>query len=339
MNQKLQNLERGLSAAVFVLLLIFFQTLPKGLGSADLLTISGFLGLVVSIVLPIVVFSLASAVAVTYGMVSVGRMPISIALVLATIAGIAVLGTSLHFVAFCFITAYSLLYYSDSSRREAKERKKISVNRCTLWGLSNMTFTFVVGISLAFFLWYNPLVMSQGFQIPAPLVSLSANFAVSTFTGQGCVEEMKIGECIDLVVSKEEARLRADARERCKSDDLCYNNVDKQITAERPSFRVKTVDNMESQLGVKIDEAETVRETIVHVIETRANDFFGPNKQFIAPALALTLFSILNGASVIIFPLVLFFSTAIFKMLVSLGLVKVELRVEQVEDIVIPETL
>ncbi len=335
-NLKLQNLERGLAAAVFVLMVIFLQTLPREMGATDILTPSGFLGAATSLILPLIFFALLSAVTVVYGMVSVGRMPIGIALALASVAGIALLGPSLHVVAFSLITAYTMLYYSNSSRRESKERKKVSVNRCTLWGLSNMTFTFVVGICLAFFLWYNPIVMEQGFQIPEPLVALSSNFAISTFTGQGCTPDMKLGDCIDLIVDREEARLRANAREKCAGDNACYQAVDRQITEERPEFERKTIENMASQLGIEVDESKTVRETVVDVIETRADDFFGPNKHFIAPAIAMTLFAILNGASVIIFPIVLFFSMLIFKLLVSMELIKVELRNEQVEEIVIP---
>ena len=330
---KAKNLERGLAGAVFLLMVIFFQLLPRGLGQKDLLSISGAMEAFVSLILPLTALALLSAVAVVYGMVSKGRTPLLVALAISGIAGIGLLGASLHWVAFIFISAYSMLYYSNSARRESTERKKISVNRCTLWGLSNMTFTLALGISLAFYLWYNPIVLEQGFQIPAPFVTLSSGLAVSTFTGQGCTEEMLISECITLIADREEERLRANAREKCAGNDICYENSNRLIIEARPEFERKSVESMQNQLGVQIDLNKNVRQTVVDVIEAKADLFFGEHIHFVAPAIALTLFAIMNGASVIIFPLVLFFSTLLFKLLISIGLVKVELRVEQVEEI------
>lgn len=222
---------------------------------------------------------------------------------------------------------FSMMAYSRAVRQESRERIHASPFKCSSTGYGGATFLFIAALSVATFI--GAQGMTQ-FPIPQAAVELSISPLLSAV---GCSGDSTLEECGDIIANKEIASLRQTAILMCKGDAACEALVDKQIAGEKASLVGQTKAKLAESLGVDKDSKERLSTLLASEVRGKLDEMLAPYRQYIAPLMALSVFTVLSSVSMLVrFP-VLILSALFFALFQAFGLIKVRCENREVEII------
>ncbi len=221
----------------------------------------------------------------------------------------------------------SMIAYSRSVRSESRERIRANPSKCSSTGYGGALFLFVAALSVAAYMG------AQGatqFPIPQAAVELSVSPLLSTV---GCSSSSTLDECVGTIVDKQIAGLRQTAIQMCKGDATCEALVDKEIASQRTTLIDKTKAQLAESLGIDQNSTEKLSTLLGSEVRKKIDEMLAPYRGYIAPLMALTVFTALSTLSVVVrFP-VLVLSALFFAVFRTFRIINVYRENREVEII------
>lgn len=221
----------------------------------------------------------------------------------------------------------SMIAYSRSVRSESRERIHASPFKCSSTGYGGAIFLFAVALSVAAYI--GAQGMTQ-FPIPQAAVDMSVSPLLSTV---GCGSGSTLDECVEVIADKQIAGLRQTAVLMCRGDAACEALVDRQIASERITLVDQTKAKLAESLGIDQNSTEKLSAILGSEVRKRIDEMLTPYQKYIAPLIALTVFTALSTVSVLVrFP-VLLLSALFFAVFRTFGIIHVYRENREVEII------
>lgn len=272
-------------------------------------------------------FSVFLAILAVTAMSAVPMLMIGAALLASSLALLLFKGFSTAAIIAAVGFSLSMIAYSRSVRSESRERIRASPFKCSSTGYGGAIFLFAVALSVAA---YTGAQGMTQFPIPQAAVELSVSPLLSTV---GCGSGSTLDECVEVIADKQIAGLRQTAVQMCKGDAACEALVDRQIASERTTLIDQTKAKLAESLGIDQNSTEKLSTVIGSEMRKKIDEMLAPYRGYIAPLMALTVFTALSTVSVLLrFP-VLLLSALFFSVFRTFGIIKVYRENREVEVI------
>lgn len=217
----------------------------------------------------------------------------------------------------------SMIAYSRSVRSESRERIHASPFKCSSTGYGGAIFIFAVALSVAAYM--GAQGMTQ-FPIPQAAVELSVSPLLSTV---GCSSGSTLDACVGVIADKQITGLR----QRCNGDAACEALVDRQIASQKTYIVDQTKAKLAESLGIDQNSTEKLSTLLGSEVRKKIDEMLAPYRAYIAPLMALTVFTALSTVSVLVrFP-VLLFSALFFAVFRMFGIIRLSRENREVEII------
>lgn len=221
----------------------------------------------------------------------------------------------------------SMIIYSKSVRQESRERIRASPFKCSSTGYGGATFLFIAALTISVYL--GAQGMTQ-FPIPQSAIDMAITPLLSM---TGCSGSDTLDVCVETLTETQIAGLRESAIRMCKGNTACETLVDRQIASEKTSLVEQTKAKLAESLSINKTSKETLSALLGAKVRGKIDEMLAPYMKYIAPLVALTVFTTLSTVSMLVrFP-VLVLSALCFAVFRAFGVITIYRENKEVEVI------
>lgn len=221
----------------------------------------------------------------------------------------------------------SMMAYSWSVRGESRERIRASPFKCSSTGYGGAIFLFITAITISIYMGAQSVTQ---FPIPQPAIEMAITPLLSL---TGCIGSNTLDTCVETLVNNQIVGLRGNLVQGCNGDKTCEALVDKEIVSRKTTLVEQTKVKLAETLGVNATSKATLSVLLGSKVREKMDEMLAPYSKFIAPLVALTVFTTLSTVSMLVrFP-VLILSALFFSVFRVFGIITVYRETKEVEII------
>lgn len=221
----------------------------------------------------------------------------------------------------------SMIGYSWSVRGESRERIRASPFKCSSTGYGGAIFLFIAAITISIYMGAQSVTQ---FPIPQPAIEMAITPLLSL---TGCIGSNTLDTCVETLVNNQIVGLRGNLVQGCNGDKTCEALVDKEIVSRKTTLVEQTKVKLAETLGVNATSKATLSVLLGSKVREKMDEMLAPYSKFIAPLVALTVFTTLSTVSMLVrFP-VLILSALFFSVFRVFGIITVYRENREVEII------